>query len=157
MIKRFRPMDIDPPAVNESDLDKLLSCLCGAKAEYFETQGHTVGHGESANEVGVRCTGCGNNFSLGDYTGYKTDERKAEAAKLWNNRPISQTLTPDIEEDKVWQRDAHRYLERGLKCVLWGRKTQEMSREDLISFIGFLDELSTLRYKNTTMKNPLGN
>lgn len=44
-----------------------------------------------------------------------------------------------------WRRDAHPYIERGEKCELWGHKVADMSKEDLISFIGFLDELATLR------------
>ncbi len=32
-------------------------------------------------------------------------------------------------------------FDRGMKCELWGAKTSEMTREGLIIFIGYLDEL----------------
>jgi hypothetical protein len=45
----------------------------------------------------------------------------------------------------VWRKDAKKYVARGMGCVLWGRSVTTMSRDDLIAFIGFLDELATIR------------
>lgn len=70
-------------------INDLPECpFCGAKAEYFQTEGHTIGHGESGDEVGIRCIDCGNKFSTENYAGYQINERKAEAKKLWNARII---------------------------------------------------------------------
>ena len=68
-------------------LNDLLNCpFCGGKAEYFNTGKRTTGHGESSDDAGVTCTDCGAGFSLGDYAGYKVEERQQEAKKLWNTR-----------------------------------------------------------------------
>ena len=39
------------------------------------------------------------------------------------------------------------YRLRGASCALWGKSTGEMDRDELIAFIGFLDELATRRAK----------
>ena len=44
------------------------------------------------------------------------------------------------------------YRERGEMCELWGRKTTDMTREELLEFIGFLDELATDRYYKSLPK-----
>ena len=44
-----------------------------------------------------------------------------------------------------WRRDAHPYIVGGLRCELWGVKVGDMGRDDLIAFIGFLDEVATER------------
>lgn len=49
-----------------------------------------------------------------------------------------------------WRRDAAQYVERGNKCELWGYKVPDMSRDDLVAFIGFLDEHVTLRFSGAT-------
>ena len=36
--------------------------------------------------------------------------------------------------------DTLRYSEIGKKCVLWDQSTKDMDREELLAFIGFLDE-----------------
>lgn len=53
-----------------------------------------------------------------------------------------------VERVVRWRRDAAPYVARGLKCELWGRKVADMNRDDLIAFIGFLDELATVRFRN---------
>lgn len=42
--------------------------------------------------------------------------------------------------------DIKNYTERGLKCELWGVLVSDMNRDELLGFIGFLDELATDRY-----------
>lgn len=37
------------------------------------------------------------------------------------------------------EQNAKEEYKRGLKCCLWGTFTVEMTREQLISFVGFLD------------------
>jgi hypothetical protein len=34
--------------------------------------------------------------------------------------------------------DTQEFMERGLKCSLWGRDAKDMSRDELLAFIGFL-------------------
>lgn len=41
---------------------------------------------------------------------------------------------------RTWFRDIDDYIDRGETCVLWGVPTQLMSRDELLAFIGFLDE-----------------
>lgn len=38
------------------------------------------------------------------------------------------------------QADILKYFNNGEKCILWGVPVSDMGREELISFIGFLDE-----------------
>jgi hypothetical protein len=38
-------------------------------------------------------------------------------------------------------------FENGNKCELWGRKVPDMDKDELIIFIGFLDELATERHR----------
>ncbi|HEX19661.1 MAG TPA: hypothetical protein ENG78_02410 [Acidiferrobacteraceae bacterium] len=42
---------------------------------------------------------------------------------------------------KTWNEDCAPYVERGSKCTLWDVDVPDMDREELIAFIGFLDEL----------------
>lgn len=35
----------------------------------------------------------------------------------------------------------NRLYERGLRCVLWGRKAEDMTRDELVTFVGYLDEM----------------
>lgn len=80
-------MSAPPERPKNHIVSDLLKCpFCGAKAEYFQTEGHTAGHGDSSDEVGVKCAGCGNKFSIEDHAGYQINERKAEAKRLWNTR-----------------------------------------------------------------------
>lgn len=37
------------------------------------------------------------------------------------------------------------YRLRGASCVLWGKSTGEMDCDELITFVGFLDELASNR------------
>ena len=37
------------------------------------------------------------------------------------------------------------YRLRGASCALWGKSTAAMDRDELIAFVGFLDELATER------------
>jgi hypothetical protein len=41
--------------------------------------------------------------------------------------------------------DDPRLFERGMKCSLWGQKVADMGQFELITFIGYLDELATDR------------
>ena len=43
--------------------------------------------------------------------------------------------------------DVKKYIARGSLCELWGRPVANMTREQLIGFIGFLDELVELERK----------
>ena len=42
------------------------------------------------------------------------------------------------------------YAKRGLECSMWGRATKDMDREELLAFIGFLDEFIS-RVKDVVM------
>ena len=35
---------------------------------------------------------------------------------------------------------ARRYVDRAKECVLWGKSTKDMTRSELLAFIGVLDE-----------------
>lgn len=39
------------------------------------------------------------------------------------------------------ERDAKKEYERGLKCHLWGVDVKDMTKDELVVFVGFLDEL----------------
>lgn len=47
----------------------------------------------------------------------------------------------------TWFTDIDEYVDRGEQCVLWGVPTQLMTREELLAFIGFLDELLEISMK----------
>lgn len=54
------------------------------------------------------------------------------------------TDAPEHRSDG-WEDDIKRYIPRGMKCSLWGHDTKDMTRDELIGFVGFLDELATQR------------
>lgn len=67
-------------------------------------------------------------------------------------------MTTSNETLKQHQRDMFfidiaPYVERGSRCVLWGKSVQDMSRGELIGVIGFLeaslDDLSKLARGDT--------
>lgn len=68
-------------------MDDLKPCpFCGGLAELFQSNGQVIGHNEYADDVGVKCTGCGVNIALNNYQGYRVSEREDEAIRLWNRR-----------------------------------------------------------------------
>lgn len=76
--------------------ETLLPCpFCGAEAKTYQTGARTSGHGESSDQVGVCCTGCGQRIEEGDYAGQQVAARTARCVKKWNTRtPASQARVP---------------------------------------------------------------
>jgi len=68
-------------------MTELEDCpFCGEQAETFEGCNRVAGHGDSSDEVGVKCTGCGVSFSDRNYSGYQVKERIEDAKRKWNTR-----------------------------------------------------------------------
>lgn len=62
----------------------------------------------------------------------------------WNPGEADPGYPPeDIIERR--REDIKPYVERGLRCSMWGRDARDMDKEELVAFIGFLDELATMR------------
>lgn len=66
---------------------ELLPCpFCESKAEFYQSSWRTCGHGESVDDVGVRCTRCSANYLLNNYSDCQVRLRKETAMKAWNKR-----------------------------------------------------------------------
>ena len=48
-----------------------------------------------------------------------------------------------------WREDIKEYTKRGLKCSMWKHDAKDMDRDELLAFIGFLDEQFTEFQKRT--------
>jgi len=55
-----------------------------------------------------------------------------------------------------FDRDLIPFIAMGKKCSLWGVKTLDMSREQLLGFVGFLDELCTNEMRGQYRRHCLG-
>lgn len=68
-------------------MEKLRECpMCQCEAELYHSGRYTIGHGESGDYVGVKCTKCGIKVEFSGYANYKVDERKIKAVGRWNGR-----------------------------------------------------------------------
>ena len=54
--------------------------------------------------------------------------------------------------DKTYKRDIEPLISKGMKCELWGKPVMQMSRDELIGFIGFLDEFVTSHREESPTK-----
>lgn len=41
---------------------------------------------------------------------------------------------------KYFRQDIRKYIKNGKKCFMWGVSVKNMTRDELIGFIGYLDE-----------------
>lgn len=48
-------------------------------------------------------------------------------------------------DQEIFTRDIAEEIENGKKCSLWGKSATDMSKDELIGFVGFLDDLATIR------------
>lgn len=54
-------------------------------------------------------------------------------------------------------RDARREFDNGMKCELWGHPAKDMTHDELIVFVGYLNEVVThelYKYKNGACSAP---
>ena len=51
-----------------------------------------------------------------------------------------------------WESDIAPYVKRGLKCALWGHSARNMTKKELLGFVGFLDEIATYRQRQLEAK-----
>lgn len=65
---------------------------------------------------------------------------------------MPKTLTQTLVAPMAHEADIERTedYKRGMKCEWLGHKAAEMSRKELIAFVGMLDELATERARATT-------
>lgn len=82
-----------------------LCPFCGGEARIFKTNPHTVGHNESDDTVGVRCSVCDVRIGIGGYANYQHSERTAEAVNRWNRRKSDEIKDKEIEKLETELRD----------------------------------------------------
>lgn len=78
--------------------------------------------------------------------GYITDAHNKLGAALSSTVSDEAAPLPADRADPAvrWRSGSEYYVEFGKRRELWGRKVPDMNRDDLILFIGFLDELVTI-------------
>lgn len=68
-------------------IHSLKSCpLCGGEAKVFQSSPQTFGHGETTDNIGIKCIECGLEVSDTNYTNYLKEERVEAATIKWNSR-----------------------------------------------------------------------
>lgn len=73
------------------------------------------------------------------------EEEQAEAAKAASEH-AEMWARLDGKNPFDWPEDARNLYQRGCTCSLWGRSVEDMSREQLVLFIAYVDTIASDLY-----------